>query len=217
MQPKVYNWPAPDRDGICLAQQTTGAGSLAISGALSSVRAPDKNPFVRWAQTPGLMRTVSLYSAGDLSTVNVTVAGLDWNFAAVTETTAGPNATTKYTTATFQYITSVTVDAAVGTDIEIGTGTTGYTDPWLLSNRVDPANVGLFIDVTGTINVTVRYTPDAPLPSSPTWFNHPFMTSLTADTQGNLAFPCSYAETLINSSSSDGAVKFTVIQAGDGV
>lgn len=103
---------ATDRDGICQAQQTGGAGALTLNGA---------------GVSGGLYsagfdggRKITVYSAGNLSARTFTVTGTDWTGAAQSEEITGPNATTATGTKYFQTVTGVSVDGAVGTDVEVG-------------------------------------------------------------------------------------------------
>jgi len=213
-RPKSYAWPAPDADGICLAQTTAGAGAFVINGALLDKQATMQG--VARVVLPGIQRTVSITCAADISAVNFTITGTDLRGAAVTETLAGPDTTptTVETTAEFHTITSVTVDDAVGTNVTVGTGTTGQTNWMVLDYFISPFNVGLGVTVTGTIDYDVQYTfDDVQATASPVAFTHPDLDGKTSSADGNFAFPCRAVQMLINSSTNGTAV-FTVAQAG---
>lgn len=213
-RPKSYAWPAPDADGICLAQTTAGAGAFVINGALLDKQATMQG--VARVVLPGIQRTVSITCAADISAVNFTITGTDLRGAAVTETLAGPDTTptTVETTAQFATITSVTVDDAVGTNTTIGTGTTGETNWFTLDYLISPFNVGLGVTVTGTIDYSLQYTfDDVQTDSSPSAFAHPDFDTVTASASGNIAFPCTAVQMIVNSSTT-GTASFTVAQAG---
>ena len=213
-RPRTYNWPAPDADGICLAQQTAGAGAFTINGALLDL--PATMQASRRVVLPGIQRTVSITCAADISGVDFTIVGTDLRGNAVTETLAGPDTTptTVETTAQYHTITSITVDGAVGTNTTIGTGTTGQTNWFTLDYYITPFNVGLGVVVANTINYTVQYTfDDVQTDTSPSVFAHPDLGSKTATLDGNIAFPCLAVHLLVNSST-DGSLTFTVAQAG---
>lgn len=213
MRPQYFNWPATDRDGVAAAQTLGASGALRINGVLATWSrevAPPSGSAV--ALFEGIQRTVTLFSTGNLSGINFTIAGYDTNNVAVSETIAGPNNTTVETTAEFHIVTSVTANAAVGTAVEIGTGDQGHTAPWRINHRLDPANIGLFISgVTGTVSVDVQYTPDTV--GTFVWFDHPTMSGLAANNVGNLAFPAAYVRAEVNTTST-GAFQFAIIQAG---
>jgi hypothetical protein len=214
MRPVIFDWPASDRDGICAAQQLGAAGNLVINGVLrtwnSQVAPPSGFPV---ALMPKIQRTVSIYSAGDISGADFTVTGFDTSGDAVTETLTGPTAgNTVVTTAQFHIVTSVSADAAVASNVEVGTGNTGNTALWLNDHRQNPANTSLFVGtVTGTIDVDVQYTPNI----TPTfeWTDHPYLTNVTAKDDSNLFFPASYVRASVQSTTT-GSFKFTIIQAG---
>lgn len=94
---------AADRDGWALAQTTAGAGSLVLTGA-----------------QPTIPLEVSLYSTGNLSGVTFTITGVDILGRAKTEAITGPNNTTRYGSVAWASISQVTVNGAVGTDVEVG-------------------------------------------------------------------------------------------------
>lgn len=99
---------AADRDGIATAQTTVGAGNLTLDGALAGTLA-----------IPG---HVSVYSAGNISTVTFTVTGTDRYGRAISEDIVGPDTTpdTNVGSLNFATVTQVYADGAVGTDVEIG-------------------------------------------------------------------------------------------------
>lgn len=212
MRPAVFTFPAADADGICLSQTTSGAGAVVMNGVL--VDKTRINSGVTIVTLPGIQRVVSITSAADLSAVDFTITGTNLLGAAVTETLAGPNATTVSTTAQYHTITSVTADAAVGSAVTLGTGSTGTSGWWTASTYAQPTNIGMAMVITGTIDVTVQNTmDDVQTDASPTAFGHPDMTNLTASAVANYAYPPGAIRMVVNSSSG-GAADFTIIQAG---
>ena len=77
-----------------------------------------------------------------------------------------------------------------------------------------PFNVGFSVVVSGTVNYTVQHTFDDIFNASitPTWFNHPSITSQTSSQDGNYAFPIRAIRVTVNSGS--GTATLTSIQAG---
>jgi hypothetical protein len=214
MRPARYTFPAADRDGICLAQTLVAAGALTINGALAGSLQPGLSPRVI---LPGIQRTVTVYSAADLSLIDFTITGFDLRGAAVTETIAGPDTTPDTVTTTAQYhiITGVSASDAVGTAVEIGTGSTGVTAWWTSDHFQDPVNLSLYLDITATASVTVQSTPDdVQTNSNPTVFNHPTLAAKTSSDASNYAYPPGAVRAVMNSSSGNGAFVFTLIQAG---
>lgn len=101
---------AADRDGVCAAQTTAGAGDLVIAGILAS----------GGVATFGEQQRVTIYSGGNLSGLTFTVYGATAFGDSISEAIAGPNATTVTTTANFKTVTRVAADGAVGTNVEVG-------------------------------------------------------------------------------------------------
>lgn len=213
-RPKSYAWPAPDADGICLAQTTAGAGAFVINGALLDKQATMQG--VARVVFPGIQRTVSITCAADISAVNFTITGTDLRGAAVTETLAGPDTTptTVETTAQFATITSVTVDDAVGTNTTIGTGTTGVTNWFTFDYWISPFSVSLQADISGTIDYTVRTTnDDVQTDSSPAVTAVSGMSGAVADAAASLTVPWRAVQAIVNSST-DGTLDLFILQAG---
>lgn len=214
MRPAQFTFSAADRDGIAVAQTTAGATALLLNGALALPAQPWNSGPVGFMGA-GINRTGSLYSTGNLNGINFTWVGLDANNAAVTEVLAGPNNTTVYTVNSYNTILSVTPNAAVGTAVEVGSGTTGATNWYALDYFQSPISLGLWLKIANTINVTVQLTPDSFLQTTtaPATFNHANLTSITADAASELPYGARGARMLVNSSTNGSAV-FTIVQAG---
>lgn len=90
----------------------------------------------------------------------------------------------------------------------------GSTSAIPMDLHISPFNVGLGCVVDGTVNFTVQHTFDDVFDASvtPTWFDHPVLQSLTANTDGNYAFPVRAIRVTVNSGA--GSVTATLIQAG---
>lgn len=77
-----------------------------------------------------------------------------------------------------------------------------------------PFNVGIGVVVSGTVNYTIQHTFDNVQDSAvtPTWFSHPTLAGLTANADGNYAFPVTGIKILVNSGT--GTATATIVQAG---
>jgi len=88
---------------------------------------------------------------------------------------------------------------------------------------VSPANWGLALVITGTVNAYVQYTFDNVFaadfaPSSATWFFHPSTPTgvpATANFNGNIAYPCTGIRLSLAAGTTGSAI-LTIIQAGGG-
>ncbi len=215
-RPVRWTFSAEDTDGICAAQQLGGAGALTINGA-----ALDKASFqlgVRRARADaGIQRTVGLTSAANLSGVNFTIVGTDLLGNAVSEAIAGPNNNTVYTTALtgeYHLVTSITADAAVGSDVTAGFGRIGNTNWWKPNTYGDDFTIAAQINVTNTISIDLQQTMDDVNDESATITATDIASwaAVTADTVGAITTPYRFIRAQMNSG--DGAATITLIQNG---
>lgn len=197
-----------DADGIAQVQTTSGAADLTLNGALVAGGV---------AQLTS-QRKVAGHSTGNISTVTFTVYGTNSAGASITDTVTGISNTTVSTTLDFVTVTRIAASGAVGTNVEFGTTGVGASQPLPLDVYLDPFDVSLFIDVTGTVDVTVQYTGDADVLTSSgpfVWFDHADLTNITADDVGTIISPVTAVRLLTNSGT--GSAELTVLQAGTGV
>ena len=95
----------------------------------------------------------------------------------------------------------------------------GATAPVPMNQYTSPFNVGFgcIVSAGATVSYTVQHTFDdvfSPTfnPATATWFNHSDVSSQTANTDGNYAFPVTAIR--LNVGSSNGTVTIKAIQAG---
>ncbi len=212
----VLTFPTASTTAIALAQTTAGAGALQLTGTLRDLTALTYG--VQQVVLPNIERTVSLTVSGaDLSAANITIVGTSLLGSAVTETRAGPNNTTVFTTAKYHTITSVTTDAALGTAMSVGTGTTGNTT-WVKADQYqDPVNIAIGLAITATASWTVQYTyDDVETVASPVTYSPAGLTAQTTTIDGGISLPILALRGVLNSSSGSGAVTMTTMQATGG-
>lgn len=140
---KTYTPAAVDTDGI--VDGATGADSpltLLASGA-----------------GDGLAHQLNLTSGADISGIDFTITGTDADGVAITETIAGPAATTVETTNYFLTVTEITISATLGSDeVDIG-----WVDEFVtptIGVNYHRSESSLRVAVTGTINYTAQQTFD---------------------------------------------------------
>lgn len=92
-----------------------------------------------------------------------------------------------------------------------GTGSSAVAS---LDTYRNPFNVGIGVVVSGTVNYTIQHTFDDIFNSAvtPVWFSHPTLAGLTANADGNYAFPVRAIKILVNSGA--GTATATIVQAG---
>lgn len=202
MRPQVHNLDIADADLTRFASNVTGA-----TWTLTNTTTSD-----------GLAHQVTIKNDAvtDHSAKTAAIVGLDANGSSISETVSlpGPSATVT-STRWFKQVTSVTPSATIGGDtMDIGQGGT-VVSPWVPLDYIQSAfTVGYWIDVTGTINVTVQHTPDSPADSNPPAgiFADATLAAKTADSYGSLTTPARGSRLLVNSYSTGAEVKFTVLQ-----
>lgn len=91
---------------------------------------------------------------------------------------------------------------------------TGSSSSVPMDQYISPFNVGMGVVVTGTVNYSVQHTFDDVYDATvtPVWFTHPTLASLTANADGNYAFPVTAIKVLVNSGA--GSAALTILQAG---
>jgi hypothetical protein len=231
----IITWPLLDLAAICALQTTAGAGSLLING--DQAQAVNPNSSTKIFRNFNLSRNVSVTSTGNLSAINFTITGLDQFGRTLTQTIAGPSNSTVDTTVYYASVSSVTVSAAVGTNVSVGTGNTGYTNWQKFNYHATIDALTAAVDVVGTINYTFQATLDDPaVIAVPVAFGAiENMTSQTASSAGSLGLyllpygggsapdydvptyvptVIDYFSLLINSSDNTGSLTFTAIQQG---
>lgn len=93
----------------------------------------------------------------------------------------------------------------------------GSSDLCVMNLHTSPFNVGIGCKITaGSPTYSIQHTFDdvfAPdfNPATATWYDHPTMTALVANTDGNYAFPVTAIKLVLAGA---GSVQATVIQAG---
>lgn len=102
-----------------------------------------------------------------------------------------------------------------------GNGVTRNSAPVVLDYHLDPFNVGLFFTTNGaTTGFKVQFSGDDPWATYATdyntnavWQDHPFMTAMTANSSGNVAFAVRAVRLQANASGTDTGT-LTVVQSG---
>jgi hypothetical protein len=131
-----------DRNGLALAQTPAGAGALTLTAATTLSPA----------------RKVSIYSGSNIAARVFTVTGTDRKGNAITDTVTGVNNSTVSTTKVFATVTSITVDAGTGADVEAGWTAVSYTSWIILGNPAKLWTLRAFFAATGTANYDIEGT-----------------------------------------------------------
>lgn len=219
MRPIVrsYTLVAGATGAIAASQTPAGAGNLLINGTLAS----------GGVATMDTQRQVAITSASNLSALTFVIFGTDTQNRPISESLAGPNATTVNSVLSYLTVTKITISAAAGGALTVDTTGVGNGQEIPLDTNHAVGNVALQTVVTGTINYTCQYTIDdiygtyltyglttgAAIPTGPfTWNN---ITALAAQA-GNVSTTFTQAGTALRLviNSGTGSVKFIVVQQG---
>lgn len=207
----VFTWPAANATDVSALQSLAGAGSLLINGNLAVFINGITGP--TYVLFPGISRTVSLTSTNNLSGVNFTITGTFMG-AAQTQTIAGPNDDTVFTTSLFDTVTSVSTNGTVN-NVSVGSGTTGQTH-WKNSNYYSTvANMSISVVVSGTITYSFITTLDnVNTHPAPTIFTPiTAMTGATTNELGSYTAATAYSAIQITAAT-NGSLTATFIEQG---
>lgn len=223
-KPITISWPLSDLQAVCLNQTLAAAGNLVINGTLAT---NPELPNIR-AEFPKICRQVTIQSTGNLSGVQFTITGVGDNGYPKAVTIAGPNNNTVNTGANlFTIVNSVYANAAVATNVRVGTGTVGATQ-WILNDHYRSVNaLSVNVTVTGTINYSFQTTFDDPTTNAAYTVKTPIdgvtiptvptatpMINATASSLANYTIPTRYSRIYINSSDGTGALVINFLQQG---
>lgn len=170
----------------------------------------------------GLAHQVTLTVAtDDYSGVDFTLIGLDASGNQITETLAGPNNNTVTSTKFFKELTEVTVSASFGGGEGENSVSAGFANPALMqvvpldARSVAAASIG--VDISGTINYTVKQTLNDVFVSNPeqsaSWFNISDLASKTADVLASAAVGSRGIQVYVNSATNPATIKISISQA----
>lgn len=193
--------PTDDLNGIAQDQTTAGADDLTLNGVLVSggIAYCAGNTASTVAQGISVQgQRVSIESTGNLSGVTFTVTGKDVNLKDISESRAGPNNNTVLTTAHFSTVTGVSVNGAVGTNVEVGwEEANGFrTRSIVINSKERDFSVSLAVNISGTITYTVQHTSDSPFDTysdsfavNGHWVATTNLSGASADAEGSLTTP----------------------------
>jgi len=190
---------ALDLDGF--ANDATGAGPFAVTAS------PDDD----------MAHLVSFDTAANLSTITATITGTDADGRSITEAVVLPNATTNYSTKHFATVSSVSVSATLGANtLDIGWGAVSVSHTIMLDHQQDRFNVGLAVDVSGTINYGLQVCYEDILNiaavSALSWFAHDSISGETTDQTGTQSWPATAVRLIVNSVTATATAKVLVVQ-----
>lgn len=160
---------------------------------------------------------VTITPAGNESTNNFTITGTNWNGDTISEVLAGQNATASTSVLDYKTVTSVVPENATAAAVEVGTAQSGGSR-WMRLDSWANAQVGVQVNVSGTIDYSVEQTFDDPnSPTNPiaaadvTWLAGP--ADITTESTAKVS-AFAYAPTFLRiiSNSGNGTATLTAVQ-----
>lgn len=198
---------AASATNIRTASGIAGAGAVVLNGStVSGGVATLDNP-----------RQVLVTNASN-ETLTLTLTGTTFGGAAASEVIQLATAGTVASKLNYKTLTSVVSSAASVGNISIGTNALAST-PWVRFDEWAMGQVGLQVDVTGTVNYTVQGTMDDPNsptnpvdPAAVAWINSSdtAVVGATLQQQSNFMFAPIFARVLLNSGT--GSISATFVQ-----
>ena len=182
----VISYAAASAVSIAALQTLGTAGSLTLNGPLAKAYNPmtgvvDNAPLTQVATLLQQGR-VTLTSANNLSAVTFTITGTDSGGNVVSETIAGPNASTVTSAKSYSTITSIRTNGAV-TAVSVGTANYGETNFLPTDIYVRNQLLAIQVDVlSGAPNYSMTFTDDDPFNPSITPNEQAINASLTGAT-----------------------------------
>lgn len=198
-----------DRDGIAEAQQLGGSGNLTLNGVLCDVGTALRFD-IGDSYSDGIAGVqIGIYSAGNISARTFTVTGLDQDGNSITESIAGPNATTTESTKYYSRITNIASDGAVASDVEVGTVDEVCTVTYPLNWRSPNAATVAVSALTGTLAYDIDETFDDILANGTASVNWN-TRQLTEDASETLAVHATGVRLKVTSYSSGAELQFDI-------
>lgn len=166
-------------------------------------------------------RRVVITSGGNDTGITFTVIGTNRGGNSQSETVTGASGAAATTTQDFKTVSSVTHTGSVATTVTVGTSAVASTQWCVLDYQgSNPVNVGIAVQVSGTINYTVEYTydnPNSPYTSTwPTVFSISALAAKTAVLDGSLTAPAYAVRLTANTNTNPAYARMIAIQSGLG-
>ncbi len=209
MKPITFTLPAldaADTNAIAETQTPGGAGNLTLTSTAAAITSVLNVP--RY----GLQLTIDC--AGSDAGRTFTVTGTGPGGRSQTEDISGSNGSQTVGVSFWETVTQIAVDAGTAGAVIVGTGRVAQTD-WLPLDIYAPSTqTAVSIDITGTINVTVKYTNDDPFDHGivPIAVAHPAAGLATASTDQTGQATALMRALQLTINSGGGTCRFTATQ-----
>lgn len=205
---------------VVTTQRFTVVSNVAVNGNAGSVQV---GSFSNATFTGSTARQVTIVAAANESANTFVVTGTDTNGAVLSETVAGPNATTATTNSYFASVTSVTISGNAVGALTVGMTNTAAS-PRIRFDDFAPSNISIQCNVTGSATYTVQSTLDDPndpfnpvATGSMVWVNtsDTNVVAAVATRQSNFLFAPKFCRVVLTTTST-GSVAMTALQSSNG-
>lgn len=201
--------------------QNTSATSVAaaqtLGGAGNLVLASGANP----VDTSGAARILLITTTENDSARTLTISGTDADGNSISETITGSglNNTTTTSVKAYATVSSIASDGAIGANISVGTqnSTLVAESQSVPLNFYSRSGVQVAVEITGTVNFTIRETFDDLLGSGTSkavWFSPSALASKTSNTTAELDVGATGMNVQINSYSNGATLTARVVSVG---
>jgi len=202
--------PDVDPDGICENQTTAGAANLVLNGALCDLGTAGQFD-IGDSYSSGIAAVkVAIDSAGDVSSVNFTVTGLNQYGVSVSEVITGVTTTAVESTLYYSQITQIAADAAVGSNVFVGPVDDFVSQICPVNWQATEAYTTAAMNVTGTINYDMQASFDQIRDQNPLYW-YSYQASKTATLAAEAVRHSVTVRLLVNSYSSGAELQYQVV------
>jgi hypothetical protein len=177
---------------------------------------------------------VTIISGSNISNRTLTITGTDIYDNVFSQTLTGPNNATVTSTLAFKTVTNVSISGSAAGALTVGNSAYAEGQMYVPDFSSNPMSIGFGTAITsGTPTWTVQHTfadvmatgnsagisgPQTTAftysSTSNIWYNHPIVAAVTANVDGNYAFPVTGIKLTLSAA---GAVRIRLLQSGGGV
>lgn len=220
-----------DRNGTSIVETITGVDTGVVSStnkwavitrvAVSGATAGAITVGAYSAATLSPAGRITITPVGDESSNTFTVTGTSWSGNPISEAIDGKNASASTSVLDYETISSIVAENATANTVEIGSAQSGGSR-WVSLDSWAFSQVGLQVDVSGTIDYTVQQTFDDPnsatnpvSPANVTWIDSADSAVVTETTSKQSSY--AYAPTFVRvvANSGDGTATLRLTQYGN--
>lgn len=209
---------AASSNSVATSQTPSGSGNLTLTSSSVSFGTSSA-------------QYVTIISGSNISNRTLTVTGTNIYDQTFSQALTGPNNATVTSTLAFKTVTNVAISGSAAGALTVGNSAYAEGLMYVADPAANPFSIGFGTIITsGSPTWTVQHTFDSVMTNantggftgpnttaytysstSNTWFNHPIVAAVTANSDGNYAFPVTAIKLTLSAA---GAVKVILMQGG---